>query len=995
LLLTAGVLPAQDNETDRAVATLRQGVAKYKALDFVAAKDTFLKVDRSKLSDADKASLDEYLSKIDLAIRKQAAAMSTYEAAVKAMQANDLVKAKELFDLVASSEYLPEPVRRDARAQLALAAKTVPYATATPASQPAAPTVRLELPPTTPPAAPPEAPPPAPAAVTAIPAASTTAPTTEPAAEPDKVLGGVLERRAKANVLVTEGKQALASDDPRSAAAKFEQALTLVPEMQEARVLLQQAQALMTAQAGPLTVLEQKRQIRRQQIDVEFDQALKRSSELLMAAGSASDFDAASEAARLAENVLQTHRTLYAVGEYRDRLAEVAKRLDAIGVRRGDWEKAQIQRQLEQMAQAEADRARRVRQQLDQQITTLTENAKTLREEQKYSQALEVVQQIVRLQPTNSWAADQDGVLRQFILIQEQKEIVGLRQTEEIRSLTDVQESAIPWYEHIVFPRNWREQAQWREGKGMSSLGWEEDRRIRQALREGLQAPLDIDVEKPLSEVIKQLEKMMGINIRMKTKYLESVGYSEEGTLVGPLRLVKVTNEKILRTILDDASGANVGTPNELSYTVDSGEITISTRQDLSRPVVSPEVMHVRVYDTRDILRGWSWAGSQFRSLDADDGDYSGLNTTLTAGGAGGGGGGGGTETGTAAGAVAEEANAAPNERLRTLIRSSVDPASWEPNGAGQINIWNDQLVVRQTPANHAAIADLLNEIRQVKDIQVSIEAKFLTVSSSYLEDVGVDLDFYFTKLGSHWSNINVLQDSCSFTSGMSTGLGSIGEDVSSNAATISGSFLDDVQVNFLIRATQAHEDTRMLTAPRLTLLSGTHAQIWVGEIRTYIDNIDWTYTAPTQYTPGYWTADITTAPLTLGTRLRIDASVSADLKYVTLRIRPRIDRLIALEDVELSIGQAAPQTFLQLIDVARETLDTTVTVPDGGTLLLGGLKRMDEVEREMGVPILSKIPIINRGFTNRSKVKDDSTLLILIKPTIIVPRDDEKRLFP
>ena len=54
---------------------------------------------------------------------------------------------------------------------------------------------------------------------------------------------------------------------------------------------------------------------------------------------------------------------------------------------------------------------------------------------------------------------------------------------------------------------------------------------------------------------------------------------------------------------------------------------------------------------------------------------------------------------------------------------------------------------------------------------------------------------------------------------------------------------------------------------------------------------------------------------------------------------------------------------FIQLPNVTIQQLETTVNVPDGGTLLLGGQKLAGEVEREMGVPLLSKIPIINRAF--------------------------------
>jgi type II secretory pathway component GspD/PulD (secretin) len=139
-------------------------------------------------------------------------------------------------------------------------------------------------------------------------------------------------------------------------------------------------------------------------------------------------------------------------------------------------------------------------------------------------------------------------------------------------------------------------------------------------------------------------------------------------------------------------------------------------------------------------------------------------------------------------------------------------------------------------------------------------------------------------------------------------------------------------------------------------------------------------------------TSDPEPGSVSVGAELVIDASVSGDLKYVTLRIRPTVTSLVELRTVAIPgvVGAA-----IEFADTNNQTLDTTVTVPDGGTLLLGGLKTFAQAEREMGVPILSKVPIINRAFANRAKVKDDSTLLILVKPTIIVPRDEETRMFP
>jgi type II secretory pathway component GspD/PulD (secretin) len=68
----------------------------------------------------------------------------------------------------------------------------------------------------------------------------------------------------------------------------------------------------------------------------------------------------------------------------------------------------------------------------------------------------------------------------------------------------------------------------------------------------------------------------------------------------------------------------------------------------------------------------------------------------------------------------------------------------------------------------------------------------------------------------------------------------------------------------------------------------------------------------------------------------------------------------------------------------------TRVSVPDTGTLLLGGQKITAEIEKEAGVPILSKVPLLGRLFSNRSRIRDHKILLILVKPTIILQEERE-----
>ena len=123
---------------------------------------------------------------------------------------------------------------------------------------------------------------------------------------------------------------------------------------------------------------------------------------------------------------------------------------------------------------------------------------------------------------------------------------------------------------------------------------------------------------------------------------------------------------------------------------------------------------------------------------------------------------------------------------------------------------------------------------------------------------------------------------------------------------------------------------------------------------------------------------------------LDVDVTVSHDRRYVTMTLRPQVVNLIDMRsaDVYSTNGGSSP---IEMPEIELQDIQTTVTVPDGGTLLIGGQKLSGEVEREMGVPVISKIPVINRAFTNKGKIRDEQTLLILIKPKIIILDESEQ----
>ena len=70
-----------------------------------------------------------------------------------------------------------------------------------------------------------------------------------------------------------------------------------------------------------------------------------------------------------------------------------------------------------------------------------------------------------------------------------------------------------------------------------------------------------------------------------------------------------------------------------------------------------------------------------------------------------------------------------------------------------------------------------------------------------------------------------------------------------------------------------------------------------------------------------------------------------------------------------------------------------TVSVPDGGTVLLGGVKRLKEGRNMAGVPILNKIPYISRLFKNSGVGRDTESVMLMVTPRIIIQEEEEELL--
>ena len=106
----------------------------------------------------------------------------------------------------------------------------------------------------------------------------------------------------------------------------------------------------------------------------------------------------------------------------------------------------------------------------------------------------------------------------------------------------------------------------------------------------------------------------------------------------------------------------------------------------------------------------------------------------------------------------------------------------------------------------------------------------------------------------------------------------------------------------------------------------------------------------------------------------------------VTLRFTPYIvpgnSVRMVLQPTIASVISTGTDTLNPTI--AKRSANTTVTVPDGNTIVIAGLTRTSTKKVEHRIPILGAIPLLGWLFRYKSDVEETTNLLIFVTPTII-----------
>jgi len=242
---------------------------------------------------------------------------------------------------------------------------------------------------------------------------------------------------------------------------------------------------------------------------------------------------------------------------------------------------------------------------------------------------------------------------------------------------------------------------------------------------------------------------------------------------------------------------------------------------------------------------------------------------------------------------------------------------------------------------------------------EILIETRILSVSEDFLKDIGLDANSVYNS--DVWSE-HLVEESATWP----------------NSETYS-LILDDLTVSFLLKAAQAHEGAKMLAAPRVTVLEGKEARIALQRAIHYISG----YAEPNRPSDEPEPKHDSSIK---GIELQLTPNLTPDDKNILLDVDFKLSEVIGFEERKYKgkYPYSIPQT--EVVSTKTRRL-----VPDGKTLLIGGLKITAEVKNQAGVPILSKLPLIGKAFRSRSTIKDHKILLILLKTGILSPEQAEE----
>jgi general secretion pathway protein D len=281
-------------------------------------------------------------------------------------------------------------------------------------------------------------------------------------------------------------------------------------------------------------------------------------------------------------------------------------------------------------------------------------------------------------------------------------------------------------------------------------------------------------------------------------------------------------------------------------------------------------------------------------------------------------------------------------------------------------------LIVYANKKNQDWIADLIKTLDRRRP-QVLIDVTLVEVTRTEAFNLDLQLASKFPKMvpGKNMDFLPAIIGGAGNEGGTKFLDGTVREAYSNPKAGIAQGFYSDDHIQTLLTAMESKSHGRVLAKPKILVNDGQ-----VGVIKT------------TNTTNVQLTGSTVVAGQTTGNAITTSTSYQPYDAGITLTIQPNISE----GDLLLLIVKLERTDFLKRADLAKppdttsSNIDTTVTVPDGKTIILGGMLKLNQSKGGNKVPLLGDIPLVGGLFRSTSDSADDSKLYIFVKANILRP---------
>jgi general secretion pathway protein D len=327
-------------------------------------------------------------------------------------------------------------------------------------------------------------------------------------------------------------------------------------------------------------------------------------------------------------------------------------------------------------------------------------------------------------------------------------------------------------------------------------------------------------------------------------------------------------------------------------------------------------------------------------------------------------------------------------------------------------------MVVVHTPEVQMKVRHFLEELRRFSASLVTIESKFLSIQDGFLQDIGVDFRG-LDNPGNPYTDLDDVNLGQNPTQGLdNSGDGvtltppsagaffddggdgdfkgrtenffgdALGDTLSSiGGTTLQFTFLNDLQLSAILRLVEKSQKVELINDQLLSVHNTQRAYVTVVNQRAYVQDFD------VEVAQIQAIADPVINVLTEGIVLDVRPTITNNRRYLLLEIQPTVAQVVSLTDFSTTLaGQTASVTF-QLPELQVQSVFTTALVPDGGSILLGGLSRIRNVERRAEVPWLANVPIVGFFFKEEGYNDERESLMILLRAWISDVKEELTRL--